>query len=175
MTRPTFSTKWAMPNRWTFQIKPIAEFIERHLPTHDGAVIVDPFSGTSEYATHANDLARGGVDAREYCNTLADQGVRADCVIFDPPYSPRQISECYKSVGIKATGKDTQNGALYASVRRAMKRMMKPGTVALSFGWQSSGFGKDFDTVEILLVQHGGAHNDTICVAQRAPEGGLFP
>ena len=105
--------------------------------------------------------------------SLIGQGVRADCVIFDPPYSPRQISECYKGIGRKATAKDTQNAALYARVRRALDEILLPGGVALSFGWQSSGFGKAYETLEILLVQHGGAHNDTICVAQRKPKTGV--
>ena len=64
---------------------------------------------------------------------------------------------------------DTQNAALYARARRELDRILKPGGIALSFGWQSSGFGKHYTTLEILLVQHGGAHNDTICVAQRKP------
>ena len=158
------STAWAMPSRWTFQIAPITRFLERHLT---GGVIVDPFSGNCSLGTHRNDLARGGMDAGIYCDQLLAQGVLADAVLFDPPYSPRQISECYKSIGLKATGTDTQNAALYARVRRPLAMMLKKGGIALSFGWQSSGFSKkEFRTVEILLVQHGGAHNDTICVAQ---------
>lgn len=158
------STVWAVPSRWTFQIPPIAAFIKRHLPR---GVIVDPFCGTSTLATLAQDLAQDGVDAGQYCERLRFEGVVADAVLFDPPYSPRQISECYKSIGLKATGKDTQNAALYARVRRPLTAILKRGGVALSFGWQSSGFSKkEFRTTEILLVQHGGAHNDTICVAQ---------
>ena len=160
-----FSTKWAMPNRWTFQIGPIADFVKRWIA--GASVIVDPFSGTSEFATHGNDLARGGIDAELYCDELLDAGVISDVVIFDPPYSPRQISECYKSVGRNVTTNDTQNGALYARVRKKLLPLLKPDGVALSFGWQSSGFGRQLKTEEILLVQHGGAHNDTICVAQR--------
>jgi hypothetical protein len=39
--------------------------------------------------------------------------------------------------------------------------------VVLSFGWNSAGMGDFFEPVELLLVAHGGAHNDTICVAER--------
>ncbi len=162
-----FSTAWAMPSRWTFSIKPIAAFLDRWLPT-DGA-IVDPFAGQSTRATHRNDLAAGGVDAEDYCRALiAERGTGwADAVIFDPPYSPRQISECYASIGKKATTADTQNAALYRRVRAPLADLLKPDGIALSFGWNSAGFGKAFETLEVLLVQHGGAHNDTICVAQR--------
>jgi len=135
----------------------------------DAKVIVDPFCGESLVGTHRNDLGRGGVEATDFIESLISDGVIADCVIFDPPYSPRQISECYKSIGRKATMKDTQNGVLYASVRKGLNRLLKPGGTALSFGWQSSGFGRLYRTVEIMLVQHGGPHYDTICVSQQKP------
>jgi hypothetical protein len=159
------STAWAMPSRWTFQQRP--------MPLGPAAIIVDPFCGTSKWATHSNDLAQGGIDAEAYCHSLIQCEIVADAVLFDPPYSPRQISECYKSIGKPVTGKDTQNAALYARVRRPLEALLRHGGIALSFGWQSSGFSKErFYTSEILLVQHGGAHNDTICVAQRKREQG---
>ena len=171
MKVPLIHTAWAMPSRWTFTIKPIADLLDRWL--EPGSVSVDPFCGKSSRATYRNDLSEvGGVDAEEFCNLLllhlGEESV--DVALFDPPYSPRQISECYKSVGRTVTGKDTQNAALYSRVRKPLERLLKPNGVALSFGWSSSGFGKKWDTEEILLVQHGGAHNDTICVVQRKPE-----
>lgn len=165
--RPLVAVAWAMPSRWTFQIPPIADFVQRW--TEGRTCIVDPFCGTSLVAHHRNDMAHGGMDAEQFVRDLIAQGVRADCVIFDPPYSPRQIAECYKSIGRKATTEDTQNARLYKRVRDALADVLVPGGVALSFGWQSSGFGKRWLTHEILLVQHGGAHNDTICVAQVKP------
>lgn len=93
----------------------------------------------------------------------------ADVILFDPPYSPRQIAECYQGIGARTTREDTQNAHLYARTRRALRELLKPNGVALSFGWSSTGFGKAWRAEEIMLVQHGGAHNDTICVAQRKP------
>lgn len=162
-----FSTVFAMPNRWTFSIPPIGAFVQRHV--QGCAAIVDPFAGESLIGTHRNDLGRGGVDAEAFVRELIVQGIAADAILFDPPYSPRQISECYKSIGRTATTEDTQNARLYKRVRDALRDILKPGGVALSFGWQSSGFGKAWPTTEILLVQHDGAHNDTICVAQTKP------
>lgn len=162
-----FGTAWAMPSKWTFQIEPIQKFLHRHL--NGCKTVVDPFSGTSVVGTHRNDLAHGGCDAAEFCERLYADGLVADAVIFDPPYSPRQIAECYKGIGRKATVADTQSAVLYANVRRPLSLLLKPGGIALSFGWQSGGFGVSWETMEILLVQHGGAHNDTICVAQRKP------
>jgi len=163
-----FSVKWAMPSRWTFTIPPIKEFVHRHLLGK--LIIVDPFCGESDIGTHRNDLAKGGQDAEEFVRGLIARGVRADAVLFDPPYSPRQISECYKQIGRTVTMADTQSAVMYGRVRRALAEILVAGGVSLSFGWQSSGFGKAWPTSEILLVQHGGAHNDTICVAQTKPD-----
>lgn len=96
-------------------------------------------------------------------------GVLADAVLFDPPYSPRQIAECYRGIGREVRQEDTQNAALFSRVKAPLSSLLKSSGIALSFGWQSGGFGRSWETLEILLVQHGGAHNDTICVAQRKP------
>lgn len=165
-----FSVCWAMPSRHTFEIAPIANMLARH--TRGANVIVDPFCGRSTVGTHRNDLALGGKDAEEFCRDLLRDGVAADVVLFDPPYSPRQISECYRGIGRVVMKTHTQSAALYARVRKPLLELLKPGGKAISFGWQSSGFGKSLQTEELMLVQHGGAHNDTICVVQRKPTDG---
>ncbi len=160
------STAWAMPSPWTFSIPPVREFLERHLAGR--TCIVDPMCGRSQLGHHRNDLA-GGYEAEVFLSGLRDQEVRADAVIFDPPYSPRQISESYRGAGLRVTRQTTQNAALYGRIRALLADLLEPGGLALSFGWQSAGFGRSWLTDEILIVQHGGAHNDTICVAQRKP------
>lgn len=165
-----FSRTWAMPNRHTFSIPPIGEFVKRYLS--QAIVSVDPFSGDKQWATHNNDLAHGGVDAEEFLNTLNRENVVSDLVIFDPPYSPRQVSECYKSIGLKVGMKDTQNAVLYQRVRNAITPILSRRAIILSFGWNTVGMGKSrgFEIIEIMLCCHGGAHNDTICLAERRVE-----
>lgn len=163
-----FSRAWAMPTADTFECKPIGDFVLRHLR----GVSVDPFARNSRLATWRNDmdpntLAEHHMDAFDFLTYLGFKGVKADTIIMDPPYSPRQITECYAAAGLKATMRDTQNAALYARVRRAARKLCRPGTKVLSFGWNSTGMGEGFERDEILLVAHGGAHNDTICVAER--------
>lgn len=161
--------EWAMPNGNTFSILPIAAFLDRWL--EEGAINIDPFAANSTRGTVTNDLnpaslAQFHLDAREFIAMLE---VTADAVLFDPPYSPRQISELYQSIGRSVTTEDTQNARLYKDVRDLLDARLRPGGVALSFGWNSVGFGKSrgYEIQEILLVAHGGAHNDTICVAER--------
>lgn len=166
----TINRVWAMPNSETFSVRPIGEFVHRFLCR--ASVSVDPFARNNLWATHTNDLdpstsAVSHVDAEDFCRSL--QPLKADLVIFDPPYSPRQISEVYKSVGREAGMAETQNGALYKRVRDAIDLLIAPGGIVLSFGWNSNGMGKmrDYEIIEIMLVAHGGGHNDTICMAER--------
>lgn len=172
-TQVKFSREWSMPNRDTFSIKPIGKFVHRYLDKSE--MSIDPFARNKNWATHTNDLdpstsAQHHMDAEEFLKCAGRQhGREFDLVIFDPPYSPRQISECYKSIGLKVGMKETQNAALYARVREFITPILKPGGVVLSFGWNSSGMGKirGYEIEEILLVCHGAAHCDTICLAER--------
>lgn len=178
MSSVSFNRVFAMPNANTFSIKPIGDFVRRYLAA--STISVDPFARDKTWATHTNELnpataATHHIDAEAFLRLLGEQKVRVDLGVFDPPYSPRQISECYKSVGLEVGMKGTQNGALYKRVRDALDPLVEPGGVVLSFGWQSAGMGKTrgYEIEEILLVNHGGGHNDTIRIAERK-RGGVF-
>lgn len=161
-----------MPNSDTFSVKPIGEFVQRYLS--ESLVSVDPFARNKRWATYTNDLdpetkAEHHMDAEAFLKLLAHQKVSADLVIFDPPYSPRQISECYKKVGLEVGMKETQSALLYQRVRDAIAPICEAGSIVLSFGWNTVGMGKKhgFQQIEIMLCCHGGARNDTICLAER--------
>lgn len=168
-----FSRVFAMPNANTFNIKPIGEFVTRYIAASPGKSI-DPFARNNTHADWRNDLdpatsAPFHMDAADFCREAASRGAQCTLALFDPPYSPRQISECYKGIGREVTIADTQNAALYKRVRDALDPLMVSGGIVLSFGWSSNGMGKIrcYEIIEILLVAHGGAHNDTICLAER--------
>lgn len=161
-----------MPNSETFSVKPIGEFVQRYLAASKRSV--DPFARNCTWATVTNDLdpktcAQYHMEAEAFLRDRHFWFESFDLGIFDPPYSPRQISECYKSVGLAVGMKETQNAALYKRVRDALHETMLSGGIVLSFGWSSNGMGKTrgYEIVEILLVAHGGGHNDTICMAER--------
>lgn len=167
-----FERTFAMPDAETFSVKPIGAFVRRYLDA--SKISVDPFARDRDWASFTNDLnpstkAQRHIDAGAFCDELLAEGVRADLGIFDPPYSPRQISECYRIAGLKAGRDDTQNARLYRRVRDRLDALIAPRGVCLSFGWQSAGMGlkRGYDILEILLVAHGGGHNDTICLAER--------
>ncbi len=95
--------------------------------------------------------------------------MRADLVLFDPPYSPRQIKELYDGIGLKMGGKEAWRTAAWTAERDVIDAMVQPNGIVLSFGWNSLGMGKKrgYEVEEIILVTHGAAHNDTICMAER--------
>lgn len=168
--------KWAMPSPDTFSIPPIADLLRRWVPRErsESLVCVDPFARNSTWGTVTNDLnpdtsALFHEEATKFLRGCAERGVRADVVLFDPPYSPRQISECYKGVGLSVGIRETQSGRLYKDVRDGLDLLLKSNGIAISFGWNSGGFGigRGFTIEEILLVAHGGARNDTIVVVER--------
>ena len=87
---------WAMPNRSTFSIKPIGELIERYI---NGGMWIDPFAGGSPFNARCiatNDLSLAAItthhlESLEFLQLQPDAS--CDGVLFDPPYSPRQIAE----------------------------------------------------------------------------------
>lgn len=171
-SRIALSREFCMPSAETFSMRPVRSFVQKYLAT--SKVSVDPFARNNPWATYTNDInpetsALYHMDAQAFCVKLATLEIYADLGIFDPPYSPRQISECYRAAGISVTANDTQNARLYKRTRDALDCLIKPGGIVLSFGWNTNGMGKSrgYEIIEIALVAHGGAHNDTICMAER--------
>lgn len=159
---------WAMPSGKTFSIKPISEFIDRLFPRKDIAETADPFANLNRIAKYCNDLdpeclCEFNLESLEFLKKFKRSSL--DGVLFDPPYSPRQISECYKKFGLSVNMTTTQS-SFWSKMKDEISRIVKPGGCVMSFGWNSQGMGKKrgFEIKEILLVPHGGAHNDTICV-----------
>lgn len=166
----TLRREWAMPNEWTFQIGPIGDLVEREVANSDG-LWIDPFAGESDIADVTNDFndeldTDYTLKAEEFLSRFDDSEVDGG-VLFDPPYSPRQVKEMYDNVGIEVRMDDVQS-TFYSRKRDAIERVCAPGATVLSFGWNSVGIGKTrgFEKREVLLVSHGGAHNDTICTVE---------
>lgn len=166
-----------MPNADTFSVKPIGDFVQRYLAgcRAAGGLSIDPFARNKDWADFTNDLnpktsAQSHAKAEEWLpSLLKDHAGKFSLGILDMPYSPRQISECYKESGLTAGMAETQNARLYSSVKDSLVPLLTPGAIVISFGWNTAGMGKKhgFEQIEIMLCCHGGAHNDTICLAER--------
>ena len=160
--------EFARPSAWTFTIPPFADLIEKYVG--DGKGWVDPFAGDNSPAEFTNDIhpdrkAKYHLEAEEFCKGLEGE---FEGVLFDPPYSYRQITEHYKEIGKRATSLDTSSN-FTSRVKRVISSKIKIGGIAITWGWNSNGFGTvlGFRPIEYLLVGHGAGHNDTICVVER--------
>lgn len=158
-----------MPNSNTFQIKPIKEFVERYV--QNAEVIVDPFANNCKYGTITNDLnpdfdTTYHLDALDFLKLIDTES--CDLVIYDPPYSLRQVKECYEGVGITVTAEHTK-ASWRAKHLDEIQRILKLNGYALCFGWNTNGVGmkRGFEMEEVLIVPHGGSKNDTLCTAEK--------
>ena len=165
-----FNRVWAMPSKDTYSIKPIKELLADNI--NPFGYNIDPFSGNNPYKDLfiSNDLdpeieSDNTMDALDFLKVIPIDCV--DLVLFDPPYSPRQVSECYKKLG-RTVNMETTQSSYWAKLKVEISRVTKKGGKVISFGWNSGGIGKKygFELKEVLLVPHGGAHNDTICTLE---------
>ena len=94
-----FPRLWSMPNKHTFLIRPVADFLDRWLA--DRRVIIDPFAGEHSRGTIRNDLnpskpADYHLDSVDFLAEMEQQGVVPDAVLFDPPFSPASYRSAMK-------------------------------------------------------------------------------
>lgn len=170
--------EWSMPNSRTFKIKPIKNIIERYQEELvSNSLVLDPFSNQNIVIDRerlnliTNDIdpqydTDYSLDALDFLKMFSDESV--DLVLYDPPYSPRQVSEVYKKLDMSVNMQTTQ-ASYWGNQKKEISRIVKKGGYVLTFGWNSGGIGKTkgFEIVEILMVAHGGWHNDTIVTVEK--------
>lgn len=161
-----------MPNKWTFQIKPIDKLINKYISKN----WIDPFAGYNSPADITNDInpnapTKYHLKAIDFVRKM--NGEYEGC-LFDPPYSLRQLKECYQQHGTDVSYNDTIK--FYSELKDDIAQKIKQGGHCISFGWNTNGFGKKrgFEIIEILLVAHGGGHNDTLVTVERKTQSTLF-
>jgi len=172
LTAPTFrmSYAWAMPSPRTFTVKPIRDFVGRYLATSECSL--DPFAGDGLMATHRNDVnpdtaAEHHLDVADFLALMESQRVRPDLVIWDPPYTYHQLRQCYG--GGKLTQAEAQRFGIWPREKDIVARLQPVGGVFLHFGHHTNGMGlkRGYEREERLVVCHGRAHHDTLCLAER--------
>ncbi len=119
------SRAWAMPNKNTFSIKPVREFIDRHLTA---GTWIDPFANVNRIASITNDL-----DPQHKCDYQLDaidflkqfDSLYVEGILFDPPYSPRQVSESYRALG-RTVNMETTQATYWSALRRKSRESSSP-------------------------------------------------
>lgn len=162
--------EWAMPNKNTFEIKPIKELIHKYYNDIYKKNWLNPFANKSKYGI-TNDINPNldtdyNLDALDFLKLFKDKTIKG--VLYDPPFSPRQVSECYKKFNKTVNMKTTQ-ASYWTNHKKEISRIIDKNGLVVTCGWNSGGIGKKygFEIIEILLVAHGGWHNDTIVTVER--------
>lgn len=158
-----------MPNANTFDILPINKLIRKY--NNVNYLSVDPFANKNKLAKITNDIdlqydTTYHLDALQFLNIFPENCV--DILFFDPPYSPRQVSEIYKKMN-KTVNIQTTQSTFWSNLKDSIAKIVKPNGIVISFGWNTNGMGKkrNFTIIEILIVAHGGQHNDTLCTVEQ--------
>ena len=159
---------WAMPNKWTFTIKPIADLLKEEVTS---GVWADPFAGENSPASITNDLRESMPTTHHLDALLFLRGLGSgscDGILFDPPYSITQAKECYEGYGMDKLDTKPTSMKYWGDCKTEMARILKHGGKAICFGWSSMGIGinRKFEMTRILLVPHGGSKNDTLVTVE---------
>jgi len=128
---------FAMANLNTFSCQPIGLFVKKYL--EKSTVSIDPFARDTDIATYTNDLnpetkAKYHLKAEDFLQELVNQGVKADLVIFDPPYSMEQCKRSYESYGYQFTYEDSLYVIRWTKEKNLISKLLGIGGVFLHFG-----------------------------------------
>lgn len=178
LKKPLIRRYWEMPNSETFRIKAFRDLIFRYSLSKQPKTIIDPFANAHSIKEHlkhciyiSNDLdpkynCDFSLEANEFLGGIEDCSV--DVVLYDPPYSPRQVKEVYTSLNKTVTIQDTQS-SYWTAFKKEIARVLKPGGICISFGWNTNGIGmnNNFEIIEIVIVAHGGSKNDTLATVEK--------
>ena len=136
---------WQMPNHQTFEIPKISKLIDDEI---DKNKALDPFPFPYQK------------DALKFLKETPDNSFNFG--LYDPPYSQRQLREMYDSLGLHYE----MNSSYWKKIEEQWTRIIRVGGIVIRFGWNSKRM-KGFEIIRILLVSHGGQHNDTIVTVQK--------
>lgn len=148
--------------------------------------VCDPFSNNKTQRRQGttlitNDLnpkfnSTYNMEANDFAELMEREGKLFDLVLFDPPYSLRQLKEQYESIGQKLPLWQTQNK--WGRARNALAKCIAPGGYAISFGWESSGFGRSrgFEIQEVHVLNQAGHADryDLIITVEKKVANDLF-
>ena len=163
------SYAWSIPNKWTFQMKPILNFITPHI--YRAKNILVPFAG--EFRFNHSDVTYIDLhkyprviqgDAREILPTLKD---KYDLIISDPPYTFFQAVHSYGNKKLQDI----------TFMKQHYDRLLVPGGKIIHCGFNSTGMGKkrNYKKLHLLVVACGGSHNDyLILLEQKINQKTLF-
>ena len=124
--------------------------------------ICDPFSnnkttrrqGTTLITNDMNPKFNStyNMEANDFAELMEKKGKAFDLILFDPPYSLRQLKDHYENIGAKLPHWQTLHQ--WKRAKDSLARCVMPGGYVISFGWHSTGFGRSrgFEKKEVHVM-----------------------
>jgi len=143
--QPKMTRVFSLPNKQPYQITHVKKLLKKYAT---GKVIdLFPFPYQRDALEHLQDHKIDSID----------------CITFDPPYSNNQLEKHYGGKGIAMV---PTNRKYFGKLYKEIKRTIRPGGYLISLGWNSKRVA-GFEIIEIILINHGTMHNDTIVTVQQ--------
>ena len=113
-----------MPSPQTFTMRPVRQLLVRYI--RSGTRVLDPFAGNSLVGTRTNDLnpltrAQDHMEADDFFDKVRGEGVLYHVILFDPPYSPRQVQECYRGIRPQSHSKRHPTSCSYRGTQQGSR------------------------------------------------------
>lgn len=154
-----------MPNKWTFEIKPVKEYLQA--TTLFGYTLF-PFAGKTrilDSPTHLHIDINPDMnpdilgDSRDVLKTFVEDYRRFNTIVLDPPFSFFQAVRTY--------GNKKMSDISY--IKDLCNQLLLPRGKVISFGFNSTGMGKKRGYIkqELHIFNHGGNHNDMMMLVER--------
>jgi hypothetical protein len=130
--------------------------------TCGNATVCDPFARESFTNTLPNCITNDlntafntdfNLEFKDFAEVLQGSHHTIDLLLFDPPYSLRQLKDCYDGIGKDLKLWQTQN--MWKEGKDKLATIMPVGSYAISLGWTTSGFGKGrgFEKKEVHVFE----------------------
>ena len=99
---------------------------------------------------------------------LIDKYISDKQLVIDPFANNNRIANITNDIDPDCDADYHLDAIDFLKVFEDIGRIVKHGGVVITCGWNSGGIGKKygFEIVEILMVAHGGWHNDTIVTVE---------
>lgn len=151
------------PRKYTFDTEPIANWVRS--VTQEGMVL-NLFAGrnrlyefSSNIIEHRVDLdptvnPTFNMDAESFIQYAKKENYKYNTIILDPPYNLRKSVEKYG-------GRYMSN---FQKIKEDILDLLLDSTNVITCGYNSVSMGENrgFSVNDILLISHGGSHNDTV-------------
>lgn len=110
------------------------------------------------------------MEANDFGELMLKQKRKFDLILFDPPYSLRQLKDCYENIGGELPHWQSQN--MWGRAKDALSKCVNHGGYVITLGWSSHGFGmrRGFEKIAVYNFEQAGTdgrYNIQVVVEKR--------